>query len=115
MMPRFAKLLWVALLVASAFGLYMVKYRVQGIQAEIAAINRQMEDERESLHVVAAEWSYLNQPERLQQLSENYLKLQPVKVAQMVEVAGIPEPHQEVASAGAGIKPVSMQQPLEAE
>ena len=111
--PRLGTLLSLALIVASALGLYGVKYRVQAIQAELRDLGQQLDEERESLHVVAAEWSYLNQPERLQRLSGKYLKLKSVDVRQIAEVADIPYPAQQLA--GPRVTPVAVGGPLGAE
>lgn len=90
MTPRFGNAVWLLFIGACAFGLYMVKYRVQAIQGEIAGLTRQWEEERENLHVVAAEWAYLTQPERLQHLSDKYLKLQPQNPVQVADMDTLP-------------------------
>lgn len=86
MIPRPRAMLSLVLFVAAASGLYVVKYRVQAIQVEITALNKQLEQERESMRVVEAEWAYLSRPERIQRLSAEYLKLQPVQPSQMAGV-----------------------------
>lgn len=83
MNSRVSTLLWMLAVAVAAFGLYMVKYRVQAVQAEIAQVTRQLEEEREGLNVSAAEWAYLTQPGRIQRLSEKYLRMQPAKTGQM--------------------------------
>lgn len=80
---RWNALLWLVLIVASASGLYTVKYRVQAIQTEVTKVTRDLEQERESLRVVEAEWAYLTRPERIQKLATRYLKLQPVQTRQI--------------------------------
>ena len=61
-------------------------------------------------HVVAAEWAYLNRPERLQQLAGKYLSSAPVTVQRVAEVESIPFPKQTMVSVDAeeGIKPASV-------
>lgn len=115
MRGRFAKLLSIALIMAAAFGLYMVKYRVQAIQAEITALNRQIEDERENLHVAAAEWAYLNQPERVQRLAEKYLAMQPMAIRQMADASTVPFGGVSEDEQVAGVMPASVQMPTEGE
>jgi len=84
--------LWIVVIVVAAFGLYRVKYEVQSIRAQIKEATLELAQERESLHVVAAEWAYLNRPERLQQLSSKYLNTEQLTVAQVAEVEAIPFP-----------------------
>jgi len=86
MTPRVSTLISMLAIAVAAFGLYLVKYRVQAIQNDIAGINRQLDEERENLHVAAAEWAYLTQPVRLQRLNEKYLKLQPVDPSQVADL-----------------------------
>lgn len=74
----------VLMIVAAAFGLYQVKYRVHTIRTQIADVQQQIEDERENLHVVAAEWTYLTRPDRLKRLANNYTNLAPLSSKQVV-------------------------------
>lgn len=89
----------VALIVAAAFSLYQVKYRVQAIQSEIAQVKRELDTERESLNVAAAEWAYLNQPQRLQRLAERHLSLKPLDTKQIATLDAVPYPSRMVADA----------------
>ena len=65
-MQKFAPLLWVFVVVVAAFMLYKSKYEVQALKTQIAETTIELEREKQALHVVAAEWAYLNRPERLQ-------------------------------------------------
>jgi cell division protein FtsL len=80
-------LLTIVMIVTAAFGLYQVKYRVHTIRTQIAEVQQQIEAERENLHVVAAEWTYLTRPDRLKRLATNHTNLQPLSSKQVV--AGI--------------------------
>jgi cell division protein FtsL len=86
--------LWVAIIIGSAFGLYRVKYEVRAIRAQIATVNQELAQEKESLRVVSAEWAYLNRPERLQQLADKYLTSKQLTVAQMADIKALPFPIQ---------------------
>lgn len=91
-MIRLSMIIWVAVLAVSAFGLYSVKFKVQTLRSQIADMSQQMEMERESMNVVAAEWAYLNRPDRLAKLAGTYLQTKEVTVQQIAEVAAIPFP-----------------------
>ncbi len=90
---------WIGVVVVASFMLYRVKYEVQSIKAQIAETTQEIAQERESLHVVAAEWAYLNRPERLQALSDKYLAGKNVTVDQVAEIEAIAFHKQAVASA----------------
>ena len=83
-------LLWMLLLACGFFGLYTVKYRVQAIKAEVAATERQLLEEKKNLHVLEAEWSYLNRPERLARLSDKYLVVGSLTGEQLKDYASLP-------------------------
>lgn len=89
----------VVVIVVAAFMLYRVKYEVQALKSQIVQVSLELEQEREMLHVEAAEWSYLNRPENLKRLADKYLDGKNVTVEQVAEVGAIGFPRQSVASA----------------
>ena len=94
---RYVTLLWMVVIVIAMFGLYQVKYKVQALQVEVAETERKLTEAREALHVVSAEWAYLNRPERLQYLSKKYLSLVSVDQRKIGQVAAIPFSSQTLA------------------
>lgn len=74
---------WMVLLALSAYGLFSIKYRVYDLKRDVAEIKRQLADEHNETYVLKAEWTYLNQPERLRVLAEKHLGLKPISVAQI--------------------------------
>ena len=82
---RPAALLGIALLALSIFALFQVKYKVQDLRRDLAEIERQIAADKQSIHVLQAEWAYLNRPERLKRLADQYLDLRYVSVAQVKE------------------------------
>ncbi len=75
----------VVTLLAASLGvtLFVVKYQVQDLENELIQVNRDITEERQAIHVLKAEWSHLNEPARLRQLSERYLGLEPVTAKQV--------------------------------
>lgn len=84
---RVSTILGFALIALSAFGIYLVKYRVQDLQAELATLQREIAAEHEAMHLLRAEWAYLSQPKRLAALQQKYLKMAPVCSAQTLPVS----------------------------
>lgn len=97
-MTRLSTLVWMLSIVVAAFFLYQVKYDVQRVRTEIAKVTRELEQERESLDVVAAEWAYLSRPQRLQQLAQKHLSAESLMVHQVAEVEAISFPKRMEAS-----------------
>jgi hypothetical protein len=82
-MTRLGAVFWGGLVLASGFATFNVKYAVQGIEDELARVQRQTLVEQQELRVLTAEWAYLNQPERLAELNRNFLQLAPMTAKQM--------------------------------
>lgn len=89
-MIRPATLFWIALAGCVGYGLYHLKNEVQARENELFKINRTILAEQEAIHVLRAEWSYLNQPARLEALASRDLKLQPMKPGQLGTIASLP-------------------------
>jgi hypothetical protein len=86
-MKRVTRLLWPLLFAGLVIGLYNLKAQVEDQEKELARIQRAIEDEREAIQVLRAEWSYLNHPERLRRLAAANLDLQPAVQRQMASMA----------------------------
>jgi hypothetical protein len=69
---------------------FSVAFKVSALEDQLTVLNKQITQDRDSVHVLRAEWSYLNQPERLDGLSQRYLELQPLKGSQISEIAALP-------------------------
>lgn len=82
---------FLALAVAIAFGNYQVKYEVQRKEKQLAAINAQIEEEQGRQRLLMADWSLLNEPQRLQDLAGKYLDLDEVAASQVASVTELPE------------------------
>lgn len=76
---RLAAFLWFALIAALIGVLFYMKYEVQGLEKQLARIKRDTNRQHEAIHILKAEWSYLNRPDRLRVLINDRLDLQPVQ------------------------------------
>jgi len=85
-MLRFVNICLVLGLVALAYVIYQVKYQARGLDTEIASIGKKIDEERDAIAVLRAEWSLLNRPERIERLAQKYLKLAPAKPLQLVTI-----------------------------
>jgi cell division protein FtsL len=85
-MLRFVNICLVLGLVALAYVIYQVKYETRALDRDIAGLNKKIEEERDAIAVLRAEWSLLNRPERIERLAKKYLKLAPSKPAQLVTI-----------------------------
>lgn len=83
-MLRFVNICLVLGLVALAYVIYQVKYEARGLDTEIGSLGKRIDEERDAIAVLRAEWSLLNRPERIERLAQKYLKLAPAKPPQLV-------------------------------
>jgi hypothetical protein len=89
-MIRPGNIFWVGLAFTLGYGLYHLKHEVKALEDELFRLNRQILAEQQAIHVLRAEWSYINQPQRLQSLTQRHLDLQPTKPAQIGTLAALP-------------------------
>ena len=89
-MIRFVSAVGVALLGLISFGLYNGVYKVKSQERELAEIKAEVAREGEAIRVLKAEWTYLNQPDRLQALARRHLALAPTAAAQITAPASLP-------------------------
>lgn len=83
-------LVWMMLAIAAGIGLFLLKYEVSAMEDRLAQIQRDTKSDFEAIHVLKAEWSYLNQPDRLDDLGRRLLALEPVAANQSVTITDIP-------------------------
>jgi len=79
----------VCLLVAAGAGLhlYQVKHSVSMLDRELRDVNRQTEVARERTQILRAEWALLNEPDRLRQVAQRHLALEPMAPTQFIREA----------------------------
>lgn len=82
-MTRLGVVFWVGLVLTTGFTTFNVKYAVQGIEDELSRVRKETIVEEQEKRVLAAEWTYLNQPERLAELNRVHLQLAPLKPNQL--------------------------------
>lgn len=95
-MIRRATVLSFAFALAAGTALFVVKHEVQKLEEELGRISRATLADQEAVHVLKAEWSYLNEPSRLQRLAEKHLHLKPLTAQRMVELDSLPWKHEPV-------------------
>jgi len=89
-MIRRSMIVAIGLACAVGVGLYQLKHEVMLLEQELAQVNRAILDDQESIHVLKAEWTYLNDPRRLEALSKQYLELAPLAAAQVITIDDLP-------------------------
>ena len=99
-------------LLAGSIGLtvFVVKVQVQDMEDQLAEFNRTVTEDRQAIHVLKAEWSYLNEPARLRVLAERYLGLRPIETRQVGTAAEwFPEISESTPESINGVQPLTAQ------
>ena len=82
-MIRPATLMSFALALGLGFGLFKVKYAVQGEEQQLVTIEDQIVTDRNAIHILNADWSQETQPDQLGAMAERHLALAPIKPANL--------------------------------
>jgi hypothetical protein len=85
-----AWLTWGLLAVMIGVGMYLLKYKVQGLEDQLIAKREQIQRTRGAIRVLEAEWTYLNDPGRLRRLSAQYLGFGPAVPQNVVDISALP-------------------------
>lgn len=103
-MIRPTSLILMVLAAAAGGALFQVAFEVSELDDELALLNREIRTDRNAIHVLRAEWSFLNQPERLEELTRRHLDLLPVTGAQIAGTGAVPVlPQDELPATGSNI------------
>jgi hypothetical protein len=76
--------LWFGLVIAASLLLYHTSDRVEALNHQLRDIDTAINAERESIHVLKAEWAYLADPARIASASERHLPLRPTLPQQVI-------------------------------
>ena len=69
----------------AVYALFTIKDKVVTLNYQLNEVLKQINHERDTIHVLKAELSYLSSSERLRRLSSKYLDLETIKVSQMIK------------------------------
>ncbi len=72
-MRTLAVIVWLVLALAAGVAMFHVTFKVEQLEAELRGLNREIVREQEAIHVLKAEWNYLNRPQRLELLASELL------------------------------------------
>lgn len=92
-MVRTLNILFILAVVIGAATVYDMKLAATKSAEKVAELRRQIDEERDAIRLLKAEWSLLNQPDRLQTLVaryNDYLQLTPLDVKQIVTPEDLP-------------------------
>jgi hypothetical protein len=77
-------------------GLFRVKYQVMALEKDHKHAVKSIAEAKESIHMLKAELTHLNDPARLQKLSSTHLSFGALKPSQIVTIAELPKRTKEI-------------------
>lgn len=89
MTPRLSTVALSVFFAGMGWVLFHVKYTVVELESEHRNLRKEILAKSEELHVLKAEWTFLNNPERLKKLAGQYLHLEPIRGDQWVTLAEV--------------------------
>jgi cell division protein FtsL len=84
-------LFWFSLIIIASLGLYRTSDRVQELNQQLRDVNASIDAEKQSLHVLRAEWVYLTNPARIEAISRKHLALRPTLPQQVATMDTLSE------------------------
>lgn len=85
--------LLIVLMLGAAAWTFGNKYQVETLESQVIALDRKIALERETIQLLEADWSLLNQPRRMEELAQAFgadLQLAPISPEQIVEPDELP-------------------------
>ena len=89
-MIRRTMILSIGLALAAGAGVFHLKHEVMLLEQQLNHVNRATLEDQEAIHVLQAEWTYLNEPRRLEALTHKYLELAPLPAAHVITIDDLP-------------------------
>ncbi|RAU22905.1 energy transducer TonB [Paramagnetospirillum kuznetsovii] len=82
-------ILWTLLAGCIGVGLFFIKHEVKDQERRLTSLTTEIQRNQETIHVLRAEWSYLNDPSRLRMLAEKHLGMHAVKPAEIASLDSV--------------------------
>ncbi|MBI2254897.1 MAG: hypothetical protein HYU58_09790 [Proteobacteria bacterium] len=106
-MIRIGTIVWFVVLALLGVGLFQVKYAVQAKERDLRKVNRQIAADHEAMRVLDAEWSYLNDPVRLADLTRRHTDLTPVMANQIATFESLAPRPADAPEAAPAVPPIA--------
>ncbi len=90
----------IAALIGSAAYVYGVKYRTIYASEQLVKMRHQIAKEKDALNLLRAEYAHLSRPDRIQEIADAKLAMQPLALWQIAAVADLSEAQPKVDSIG---------------
>ena len=94
-MKRLLTLCWLVCGILAMLMVFKVSNEAGQLESDLKTAQREILRHQEAIHVLQAEWSYLNRPSEIADLAKRHLDMAPLSAAQIVEPNYLPLRHAE--------------------
>lgn len=70
-------------------GMFILKYQVLDKEEQLAALQNQIIQNQRTIHVLKAEWTHLNDPQRIRLLIAGHTQLDVIKPSQIIQLEDV--------------------------
>ena len=102
---RQTTVLTILLAAVMSVALFYLNFEVTELEDELDSLNEKIISDRETIHVLKAEWSHLNDVNRLRDLAKRYLEMQPTAPVQVKQAEDFSNIHVIDDPDGEGLEP----------
>ena len=85
-MFRSSIIVWVLIVSLTGIVMFLIKHEVQVLDARLDRLRQDILAHQESALILTAEWSYLNQPARIEALARKHVEYRPTETNQIVRI-----------------------------
>jgi len=89
-MKRLTATCWLLTGTAMIALVFHISLEVQELEAELEVLQEEIAANQRAVHVLEAEWSFLNSPNTLSDLAKRHLDMQPITGAQIITFEDLP-------------------------
>ena len=91
-MIRRSIFLWAFIISVTGVSMFLIKHEVQVLDAKLDKLHHDIMTHQENILILTAEWSYLNQPGRIERLARRYADYRPTETKQIINIENLPYP-----------------------
>ena len=85
---------WAFIISLTGVSMFLIKHEVQILNAKLNQLHHDVLTHQENISILKAEWSYLNQPGRIEGLARRHSDYRPTETKQIINIKDLPNPKQ---------------------
>ena len=85
---------WAFIISLTGVSMFLIKHEVQILDAKLDQLHHDILTHQENVSILKAEWSYLNQPGRVEGLARRHSDYRPTETKQIINIEDLRYPEQ---------------------